>query len=78
MALKVANCESQLDPTKIGDKQMAKWSYGLFQINRTWHDYDEDTLLNPIENVKIARKIYDASGGNFDRWTCGRMLINQS
>lgn len=71
-AIRVADCESQLDPTRIGDTHMAKYSYGLFQINRTWHDYSPETLLNAQRNVEIAKEIYDKGG--WSRWTCGRNL----
>lgn len=71
-AVKIAKCESQLDPSKIGDKQMDYWSYGLFQINRTWHKYPEKVLLDPVQNVKIAKQIYDKGGWN--RWSCNRLV----
>jgi hypothetical protein len=73
LAVEVARCESSLDPSRIGDTHMAKHSYGLFQINQTWHKYDKEILLNAEENIKIARTIYDSTG-NWDRWTCGRRL----
>ena len=78
MALKVAECESSMDSQRIGDTHMKFYSYGLFQINTTWHKYSKEVLLDPVENIKIARKIYDESGGNWNRWTCGRRLANQS
>lgn len=71
-AIAVARCESSLNPSRVGDKQMEKWSYGLFQINRTWHPYSEQELLDPAFNIKIAKKIYDGAG--WKRWTCGRNL----
>lgn len=68
LAVAVAKCESQLDPKRIGDKHMSKWSYGLFQVNQTWHPYSEATLLNPDENIRIAKEIRDKGG--WKRWSC--------
>lgn len=67
-AVAIAKCESQLDPSRIGDTHMDFYSYGLFQINQTWHKYPKEVLLNPVENVKIARQIYDGAG--WQRWAC--------
>ena len=72
VAVAIAKCESQLQPDKIGDTDMALWSYGLFQINQTWHDYPSDVLLDADENIKIAKQIYDKWG--WQRWTCARIL----
>jgi hypothetical protein len=73
-ALAIAKCESSLDANRIGDTHLAKWSYGLFQINQTWHTYSEETLLNPVENIKIAKQIYNdfeqRTGDGFTAWTC--------
>lgn len=77
VAVAVAMCESSLDPSKIGDTDMEHHSYGLFQINRTWHKHPVETLLTASENIRIARDIYDRSGGNFNRWTCGRDNLYQ-
>lgn len=68
LAVAVAMCESRLDPTRIGDTHMEKWSYGLFQVNQTWHPYSKETLLNADENIKIAKQIRDKGGWN--RWSC--------
>lgn len=76
MAIKVAKCESSLQPDRIGDTHLAKPSIGLFQINQIWHDFDTETLLNVDENIKIAKQIYERSGKNWNRWTCGRLIAS--
>jgi hypothetical protein len=73
-AIKVCRCESQFQADRIGDTHMSKYSYGLFQINRTWWDYSPETLLNPDENIRIAKMIFDEGG--WGKWTCGKMLFN--
>jgi len=68
MALAIAQCESQMDSQRIGDTNMAKFSYGLFQINQTWHDYPAKTLLDADENIRIAHEIFLKDG--WQRWSC--------
>lgn len=64
----IAMCESSLNPKTIGDTHMEKYSYGLFQINRTWHDYTPEQLLDPEFNCKVAKEIFDKGG--WERWSC--------
>jgi len=68
-ALAIAMCESSLDPSRIGDTNMEKYSYGLFQVNRTWHDYTPEQLLDPEFNCKVAKQIRD-KWGNWNAWSC--------
>jgi len=68
LACAVAKCESMLNPIIVGDKHMTKHSYGIFQINRTWHDYTPEQLIDPDFNIKIAKEIKDNGGWN--RWSC--------
>ena len=68
-AVAIAKCESQLDPSRIGDTHMAYPSIGLFQINQTWHKYDTETLQNPDENIRIAKEIKER-WGNWNAWSC--------
>lgn len=68
-AVAIAKCESQLDPTRIGDTHMTFPSVGLFQINQTWHKYDTKTLQNADENIRIAKEIKDR-WGNWNAWSC--------
>lgn len=79
VALAIAKCESGLVPTRIGDTHMDKHSYGLFQINQTWHPYSEETLLNPQENIRIAKEIYDSfeeiTGDGFNAWSCYKQKL---
>lgn len=68
-AVAVAKCESQLDPTRVGDTHMTYPSVGLFQINQTWHKYDTETLKNADENIRIAKEI-KGRWGNWNAWSC--------
>ena len=68
-AVAIAMCESRLDPTREGDTDMEKHSWGLFQINQTWHKFDTETLTNPDENIRIAKEIKDR-WGNWNAWSC--------
>jgi hypothetical protein len=69
-ALAVAKCESQLNPTRIGDTHLSKPSVGLFQISQIYHNYTTEQLLDAEFNCKIAKEILDNGGWN--RWTCYR------
>lgn len=69
-AVAVARCESGLDIDVIGPTS----DYGLMQIHApTWHDVAielgyTDYKTNPIENLQMARYIYEQSGWN--AWVC--------
>lgn len=90
-AEKIARCESQLNPTRIGDTHLTSKdgdeiigrSIGIFQIRtggvekngKVWNRAKangmtvaefEKKMMNPVENIKYAKKIYDRAG--FDAW----------
>jgi hypothetical protein len=97
-ALRVADCESEFDPTRIGDTHLGffhegetlGYSYGVFQIRSggnengvVWSrpekagisvDEWEEKMLDEDENIAEARRIYDESGGNWGKWTCGNKI----
>jgi hypothetical protein len=64
MAESRGNCEA------VGDTHLARPSIGLFQISQIYHNYDTETLMNPDENIRIAKEIRD--NGGWDRWTTYR------
>lgn len=73
-AIRVANCESRLNPKAISSGG-ANW--GLFQLNRrTWEPtarsmgYTWDQVLDPYINSKLALQIYKAAGNSFSPWGC--------
>ena len=68
-AVAIAKCESQLDPSRIGDTHMKYPSVGLYQINQTWHKYPTEQLQNPDENIRIAKEIKNR-WGNWNAWSC--------
>jgi len=70
-ALAVAMAESRMNPDAIGDKHLSKPSYGLFQISRIYHKYPIETLLDPDENIRIAKEI-SSKGRGFENWTTYR------
>jgi len=89
-ATKIAKCESQLEPTRIGDEHLISKdgeeiigrSIGIFQIRtggndggKVWNRAKangmtvaefEKKMMNPEENIKYAKKIYDRAG--FNAW----------
>ena len=70
-ALAVAMAESRMNPDAVGDKHLSKPSYGLFQISRIYHKYPIETLLDPDENIRIAKEI-SSKGRGFENWTTYR------
>ena len=61
-------------------------SFGLFQIRSGGNDRGgiwvrsdnveefSKKMLNPQQNIKMARKIYEASGKNFGKWSCSKLI----
>ncbi len=66
-ALRVARCESKMNPFAIGDNNT---SYGLFQINLRWHKIAPKFLLNYRINILTAKQLFDESGKSFKLWAC--------
>lgn len=58
-ALKVARCESGLNPTITNKVSSAT---GLFQVLSVTHGVSKTYLKDSFINVLIAKKLYDASG----------------
>ena len=71
VAQAVAMAESRMNPDAVGDKHLSKPSYGLFQISRIYHKYPIETLLDPDENIRIAKEI-SSKGRGFENWTTYR------
>jgi hypothetical protein len=68
LAYAIMMCESSGEADRIGDTHMKKYSYGLFQINQTWHELSEKELLDPETNVRYAKELRDKSG--WSQWSC--------
>ena len=69
-ALRVANCESGLNPTAANKTSSAR---GLFQVMQSWHKIDQKWLFHPYINTLVAKKLYDESGGSFSpHWNASR------
>ncbi|MBI2709743.1 MAG: transglycosylase SLT domain-containing protein [Actinobacteria bacterium] len=72
-AVRVASCESGLNPRAVSPGG-ANW--GLFQINSVHKGlvasmgYSWDKILDPYVNARVARQIYNSSGG-WRPWSCG-------
>lgn len=69
VSVAVAKCESQLDPTRIGDTDFHRPSVGLFQINQYYHPYTTKELQDADRNIEIAKNIKDR-WGNWNAWSC--------
>ena len=67
-ALKVAFCESGLNPDAVGDKNTAYHSYGLFQIRGLPGRPSAEWLLDPTNNINYAYELYKKSG--WEPWSC--------
>lgn len=71
-ALKIAFCESGLNPEAVGDKNTAYQSYGLFQIRALPGRPSPDWLLDPVNNINYAYELYQKEG--WQPWSCARIL----
>ena len=69
-ALKVAKCESGLNPLSHGDRNLNPSSYGIFQIRAYHNRPSPDELLNWKVNIDTAYDIYKSWGNSWDAWTC--------
>lgn len=75
-ALKIANCESHLNPKAFNDN--TTWGgvgrdWGVFQINDTWQGVSNRAFLTDWKiNVLMAKKIFDNRG--WSAWTCKYVL----
>lgn len=76
-AIQIAKCESGLRPNAVNDN--TTWGgrgvdKGLFQINNSWQEIDNDHFLFDYKiNTMLAKKIFDGRG-NWSAWTCSRKL----
>lgn len=59
IALKVARCESGLNPKAINKTSSAR---GLFQIMQSWHRIDQKWLFDPVINIQVAKKLWSEQG----------------
>ncbi len=58
-ALKVAKCESSLNPKAVNKTSSAR---GLFQIMQSWHKIDQKWLLNEDINIAVAYQLWLEQG----------------
>ena len=80
-AIKIAQCESHLDPTKENLKAPDR-SFGLFQINTYGKLANSrptrEQLLDPITNIRVAKAIFDGAGQTFSKdWVVCHRVINR-
>lgn len=68
-ALRVANCESSMNPSAIGDRNLFPSSYGLFQVRAFPERGTPAQLLNPDFNIDFAYRL-SQGGTNWSHWTC--------
>lgn len=59
LAIKVARCESHLNPKAINKGSSAR---GLFQVMQSWHKIDQKWLFDPVINTRVAHKLYQEQG----------------
>jgi len=70
IAKAVMMAESRGNCKAVGDTHLARPSIGLFQISQIYHNYDTETLMNPDDNIRIAKEI--RTRGGWERWTTYR------
>ena len=77
-AYRVFQCESGLNPKAVSKTQ----DFGISQVHLPAHrnkiagknDWEKiQTLFDYKENIRIAKRIYDASG-SFNPWVCAQKL----
>lgn len=78
-AVKIAKCESGLRPDVQSNHQWRgerERSFGIFQIHYdSWHNTAirlgyEDYQTDVLDNLHMARHIYDNAGGMWTDWSC--------
>jgi len=78
LAMKLLECENPtLNPkaVNINDDKHKSRDLGIFQINSYWQQIENEKFLFNYEiNIRIAKQIFDESGGTFVRWTCNKSL----
>jgi len=58
----LVNCESGFNVAAVGfDASHNQYNYGLFQVSQ-YHGYSHEYLSVPINNIKVARQIYNRQG----------------
>jgi len=77
-ALRVATCESGLNPRALNDN--TQWGgvgidRGIFQLNSVYQRIDNPNFLFDYRsNIDMAWVIFSNAGYNWHLWTCGRKL----
>jgi len=71
LALKVARCESSLNPTAVNINTTGSKDRGLYQINDKWHpEVTEDQAFDPEFSIRFFCKAM--KGGNISWWNASR------
>lgn len=73
-AVAIAKCESGMRPEAFnGKNRNGSWDAGVFQVNSV-HKYSKEYLFNVDNNLKVARKLYEARGNTWGAWVCARKV----
>lgn len=73
-AVRIAKCESGMRPEAFnGKNRNGSWDAGVFQVNSV-HKYSKEYLFNVDNNLKVARKLYEARGNTWGAWVCARKV----
>ena len=71
LAVRVAKCESNLNPLAVNKNTDGSRDRGLFQINEKWHpDVSDEVAFNPITATEFFCKAYKE--GHLDWWSCSQ------
>lgn len=82
-AVKIAKCESGLDADIQSHHTLSygrEQSFGVFQIHAPDHDKSakrlgfENYQTDVLDNLHMARYIYDSAGKKWTPWSCRKMI----
>lgn len=69
--LKIAKCESTLNPKAVHRNKNGSTDYGLFQINSV-HGIPPEELYDVDKNIAYAKALYDREGTR--PWVCRKVV----
>lgn len=68
----IARAESSMRVNAVHLNNNGTEDYGLFQINSI-HGYDKEWLMNPVNNIRAAREVFEKQGLN--AWVTYRYAV---
>ena len=73
-AVAISKCESGMRANAFnGKNRNGSWDAGVMQINSV-HKYSKEYLFDVDNNLKVARKLYEARGNTWGAWVCAKKV----